>query len=74
MINDGIDINKTDYDRRTALHISASEGLYDVCKYLLEKGADPGHKDRWNNTPYYDAIRMKHGKIANLIKGMTCKQ
>jgi glutaminase len=74
MIIGGVDINMTDYDRRTALHISASEGLYDICKYLLEKGADTSIRDRWNNTPYDDAVKMKHIKVANLIKGSKGKE
>ena len=29
-----------DYDRRTGLHLAASEGHSDVVKYLLENGAE----------------------------------
>ncbi len=36
-----------DYDKRTALHIAASEGHADVIKLLLEKyQLDPFEKDR----------------------------
>jgi hypothetical protein len=32
-------INFRDYDRRTALHVAASEGHLEACKYLVQKGA-----------------------------------
>ena len=31
-------INFRDYDRRTPLHIAASEGHFEICQYLLEQG------------------------------------
>ena len=52
-----VDINGCDYDRRTGLHLAASEGHSDVVKYLLENGAEI-KKDRWNNTPI-DEIKTK---------------
>lgn len=59
-----------DYDGRTALHLAASEGHYDIVKYLLEmdyfKNADM--KDRFGNTPFDDAISNCNIQIAKLIK------
>ena len=52
-----VDINGSDYDKRTGLHLAASEGHIDVVKYLLENGAEI-KKDRWNNTPL-DEIKSK---------------
>ena len=45
----GAHVDMADYDKRTALHLSASEGLLPVVKFLIEEcGADPNPVDRWN--------------------------
>ena len=56
------DLNISDYDGRTALHLAASEGNSDIVEYLLEKDVDKNKKDRWSNTPMDDAIREKENK------------
>ena len=33
----GCDMNATDYDGRTALHLAATEGHMDIVKYLINK-------------------------------------
>ena len=39
-------------DKRTALHLAASEGLVDVVRYLIEEAeADASPVDRWGGTP-----------------------
>ena len=50
-----IDFNKGDYDKRTAIHLAASEGHIDIVKYFLGKGIDKDVKDRWGNTPLSEA-------------------
>jgi len=57
LINAGYNVNTMDYDKRTGLHVAASEGHYDVVKFLLENGASPVVYDRWDNTPLDDAAR-----------------
>ncbi len=62
-----VDINATDYDKRSGLHLAASEGHADVVNYLLENGALITC-DRWNNTPFseienktdakYDTVKL----------------
>lgn len=34
LVENGIDINQTDYDSRTALHLAASNGQEAICEYL----------------------------------------
>ena len=64
--NSGADIFIADYDRRTALHIAASEGHADVVSCLCNAAngdqAKISAQDRWTGTPLGDAIRgsMKH--------------
>ena len=45
------EVNCADYDKRTPLHLAASEGHTEVVAHLLEAGADPNAKDRWGNGP-----------------------
>jgi glutaminase len=71
MILAGADVNIMDYDRRTGLHIAASEGHYEVVLYLLENGADPTIKDRWDNTANEDSERQNHPEISQLLKKYT---
>lgn len=46
-----VDINQSDYDNRTALHLAAAEGHLDIVKYLVENGAEIDVKDRAGTTP-----------------------
>ena len=51
-----IDFNVTDYDKRTALHLSASEGHMNIVKYLVDEiHVNINVKDRWGNTPISEA-------------------
>ena len=70
-LSGGVDANEVDYDQRSALHLAASEGQMDVVKLLLDKGARPSLPDRWGFKAVDDAIRNKHGDIAELIKSFV---
>lgn len=63
----GVDINRADYDGRTALHLAASEGTADAVQFLMERGADPSLVDRWGNTPLDDARRGQHEAIERML-------
>lgn len=39
LLKQGVDINSTDYDFRTPLHIAAVKGNLEIFKFLLENGA-----------------------------------
>ena len=42
-----VDVEMADYDKRTALHLAASEGHFDVALFLLEIGkVKPDPRDR----------------------------
>ena len=43
-----MDINFSDYDLRTPLHLAASEGHFEIVEYLIQNGALI-KKDRWFN-------------------------
>ena len=62
-------INFRDYDRRTALHVAASEGHLPVCKCLVEDyGAAINRSDRWGGSPLDDAHRHQHRSCAEYLR------
>ena len=63
-----VDVNAADYDKRTALHLAASEGHYEIVKILLESRASINARDRWGSTPLDDANRQNHSLIAAYLK------
>ncbi|EKX42413.1 hypothetical protein GUITHDRAFT_73954, partial [Guillardia theta CCMP2712] len=68
LIVNGIEVNESNYDQRTALHLAASEGHVDVVEYLLEKKADANFRDRTGGTPLSDALRHKHERIQEILR------
>ena len=68
LLSRGLNANACDYDRRTAMHLAASEGHIAVLRLLVEEGgADLNPLDRRGNTPLDDAVREKReGAIAYL--------
>jgi ankyrin repeat protein len=69
LINMGLDPNTSDYDGRTALHISAAEGHLKLVQYLVAEGAKVNITDRWRETPLSDALRHGHDDVASFLKG-----
>jgi len=67
LVMSGANVNMHDYDRRTPLHLSASEGKLEACKYLIEQNAEINAVDRWGNTPLADALREKHDQVARYL-------
>ena len=67
-MNVGANPNSFDWDRRSALHLSAAEGHIDTVEFLIECKADVNCKDRWGGDPLKDAIRGKHLKVQQVLK------
>ena len=63
LVFQGVNLESSDYDGRTPLHLAAVNGHVNVVKYLVEYGVDKVVKDRWNNTPYDEANKIRTGFI-----------
>ncbi|RZC89262.1 hypothetical protein C5167_030955 [Papaver somniferum] len=58
LLSNGLDPNSKDYDKRTALHVSVSQGLYD-CKSANR---------RWGNTPVDEGCTSGNKKLVKLLE------
>ncbi len=63
----GVDPAAHDYDRRTALHIAASEGKLKALRYLLALGVNINPIDRWGKTPLDDAEMQGHPGAVSML-------
>ena len=63
----GANLNQTDYDGRTAMHMACSSGRYKVVESLLKIGAAVDMKDRWGQTPMGIAISAKQQMIITVL-------
>ena len=64
----GGDINFRDYDHRTALHMAANFGNFEIVKYLVFHGAQVNAKDRFNNTPIDEAREWGYNDIVEFME------
>uniref|UniRef100_A0A0R3RYX8 glutaminase n=1 Tax=Elaeophora elaphi TaxID=1147741 RepID=A0A0R3RYX8_9BILA len=70
----GVDLNMSDYDGRTPLHLAASEGQTLMVDFFLDIAhVNPLVRDRWNRTAYDDALSFGFIKIAEKIKSAMDK-
>jgi len=53
--------------RQTALHWAAKRGYLDICRRLIEYGADFDAVDMGFRTPLYYALRGKHVEVVRLL-------
>ncbi|KAI0565216.1 Serine/threonine protein kinase [Gracilaria domingensis] len=67
LIMTGLDVNCSDYDRRTPLMVASSEGRRDIVQLLLQNGADVDHRDRWGSTAIHEAERGGYHDILQLL-------
>lgn len=62
-----ININQTDSDSNTMLIIATKNYFYQICKWLLNEGADPNIQNNYNNTALHYAVSFKYYPIVNLL-------
>ncbi|CAI4232812.1 unnamed protein product [Auanema sp. JU1783] len=64
-----VDLSTSDYDKRTALHVAASEGNLPMIKFLVNVAkVKVDTMDRWGRTPLDDANFFKHPECARFIE------
>ena len=63
-----LDINKGDYDKRTALHLASGEGHVEIVRLLCDAGADVNVEDRWSRRPMDDATAGSHAECIQILE------
>ncbi|XP_060637474.2 inversin isoform X1 [Anolis sagrei] len=72
LLKAGVDLNKADHTKRTALHLAAQKGNYRFMKLLLARRANWMKKDLEGITPLHLTTRHKSPKcLALLLKYMA---
>ena len=73
LIRGGADVNSTNYDKRTVLHMACAEGNLRVVELLLEQGAAKNLKSRWGRTPLAEAIHAKQAHVVGELLKNHCE-
>ncbi|DAZ93250.1 TPA: hypothetical protein N0F65_007950 [Lagenidium giganteum] len=64
----GADVNASDYDKRTPLHIAVSDNQLEAVEFLLKCGAQTNVVDRWGRSPVDCALDAKNARILSLLE------
>lgn len=56
-----------DYDFRTPLHFAAKHGHADIVRFLIQRGANVNAMDRWQQTPFYEAVTNLQIKVVKIL-------
>ncbi|KAK3238712.1 hypothetical protein CYMTET_51296 [Cymbomonas tetramitiformis] len=68
LCKNGADANEGDYDKRTGLHLAASNGHSNCVDFLLEKkDIDINAVDKFGGTPLDDALRHQNSAIVVML-------
>ncbi|KMS99189.1 hypothetical protein BVRB_2g047040 [Beta vulgaris subsp. vulgaris] len=67
LLNAGADMNKTDYNGRSPLHIAAARGCEEIILLLVKEGVRINEKDNFGNTPLLEAVKNGNDKAAALL-------
>lgn len=73
LIRGGLSADSCDYDKRSGLHLAASEGHIDIVRLLTQEGANVNCKDRFNSTPLDDAVRHGFMDIVDFLRSAGAK-
>ncbi|KAL3937147.1 MAG: hypothetical protein SGARI_002264, partial [Bacillariaceae sp.] len=68
MLNNGIDPDSADYDRRNALMVSSMNGNSETVSLLLEHHANPNMTDVHGTTALYEAVKGNHIECMKILQ------
>jgi ankyrin repeat protein len=71
LLSNGANPNLVDKSRRTPLHAVAAEGFHEFVEILIFNGANRKLKNDGGFTAFDIAVRHKHNKTAELLKGIS---
>ena len=67
LLSQGLDVNVSNSERETALHMAAARGHYEAVMLLVRKGAYVNAPTIKNWIPLHHAVRFRHPNIANFL-------
>jgi len=67
LLSQGLDINISNQERETALHMAAARGHYSAVIFLVNKGAYVNARTVKNWIPLHHAVRFRHPNIVNFL-------
>jgi hypothetical protein len=67
LLAQGLDINVSNTERETALHMAAARGHYSTVIYLVNNGAYANARTVKNWIPLHHAVRFRHPNIVNFL-------
>jgi len=62
------DVNAQQRDRKTPLHLAASDGHLEIVKILIENKANVKARDLYKNTPLMCAVVAKHKDVEKFLR------
>ena len=67
MIQNGVNIDSTSKKNETALHLAARNGHLDVCRFLIQSGAEKNLRNIYEQSPLNLAAEQRHLKMVVLL-------
>ena len=62
------DVNASNYEQRTPMHLAASGGSLEAVECLLELGAEVSPRDRWARTPLDNTVEFGLRDVASFLQ------
>ncbi|MEE9310343.1 MAG: ankyrin repeat domain-containing protein [Cocleimonas sp.] len=67
LLSQGLNVNVSNSENETALHMAAARGQYSTVIFLIQNGAHTNARTVKNWIPLHHAVRFRHANIANYL-------
>lgn len=67
LLSDGLDVNVSNGERETALHMASARGHFEAVMFLVKSGAYVNARTVKNWIPLHHAVRFRHPNIVNFL-------